>query len=136
MSEFSDAFRLERVALKDGIVTELVTDWLLPREDVVSRVVASYSGADAALGVTGTQSIVTTEITPRPKLEIRDQWRSVNGVATKIGDVKATITRTITSAQLTGASWFTIGSVRYTIVQGETKRGPYEWTVVLKREAQ
>ena len=162
MSVFSDDFRDAIVELRDELTTDLVSGGLMFREEAVLMATATYASADPALGTPGTETIAYTEITPRPKFTRRDQWRSIGGVATKIGDAVAVVSRSITRAQLEDASWFAIGRSgvtledggfiitedgtyivadgsdpeRYTIVQGEIKQGPFDWTVVLRRENQ
>ena len=161
MSTFSDEFREEMVSLKDEVLTDLITDGIVFNEDAVLMAVASYTGEDTALGVPGTQTIVYTEIEPRPKLKRRDVYRNIGGVPMKVGDAVVEVSRSVALSDIESASWFDIGvarlsvedgtgfirtedgaylvdeahaPIRYTIVEGEIRRGALAWTVVLKRE--
>lgn len=163
MSTYSDDFRQEMVDLKDELTDDLVSGGLIFREDAVMMATATFASADDALGEPGTSTVVYTEITPRPKFDKRDQWRTRGGAAVKVGDAVARVSRSITLSEIESASWFGLGVAglgvedgtgfvlnedgsfilvdgypreTYTLVQGEVKRGALEWTIVLKREAQ
>lgn len=163
MSEYNDSLRLDILGVKDELTTDLAADGILFREDSLVMATATYTGADPALGVGGTESITYVEMLPRPKFTRRDVFRTVNGIPMKVGDAVAEVSRAVTREQIESASWFATGTAlvqledgsgylrdegggyvlgethdpeRFVLVPGEIKQGALTWKVTLRRDFQ
>lgn len=135
MGAYNDDPRLEFLGLRDELVTDLQADGLIFAESLVRLAHVTRTGGDEAAGIPPNEAVAYTTITPRPEVDMRQQWRTRNGAAVVVGDGKLTITRAITEAQLLGAAWIEIDGVKYTLVEGELKRDPggLDWIALVKR---
>lgn len=126
---YSDAFRLEMVALADGLEADL--EDLRMVENEVALVTVTRTAPDRDAGRPGTATETPTVIAPRPDWDPRDQWRSVGGERVRVGDGLLTFTRTVTEAAILGADHFLIGSRKYKLAPGHLKRGELRWEAVV-----
>lgn len=76
------------------------------------------------------------ELDPQPAVEIRDQFRVVDGTTVKLGDALVyNLVQTYTRDQLVGAAFWMIDGRKYKIVPGTLKNltNGIFWEVILKR---
>lgn len=135
MSAYSDDPRQEFLTMRDELVTSLQADGLIFAESLVRLAVVTRTGGDDTDGVPASESTVYTTITPRPEVDLRQQWRWRDGAQVLVGDGKLTVTRAIDEDQLKGAAFVEIDGVAYTLVEGELKRDKngLDWVVLVKR---
>ena len=130
---YDDAFRQEIVALKDEVIADLQADGIIFAEAAVSLVSIYWAGADPAAGIPGNKVETMTPISPRPRVDLREQWRQREGVAVRVGDALLRLTRAVDEATLTGATEVDIDGIRYTLVEGGLNRKALMWEAILKR---
>lgn len=135
MSAYSDGLRAEFLGLRDEIVGGLQGDGLIFSESLVRLAVVTRTGGDTAAGKPATEATAYTTIAPRPRVDLRQQWRWRDGAQVLLADGKLVITRAITEAQIKGAAFIDIDGVPYTLVDGELKRheNGLDWVVLVAR---
>lgn len=104
-------------------------------QSVVKLAHVTYIGADPPSGDPGTPTITyDPEISPRPMLDLRDQYRAPGGMTTHVGDGRLAAARdSVTRAQLLAAAWIDIDGEKYTVVMGETELQSFMWLIMIKR---
>jgi hypothetical protein len=135
MSAYSDDSRLEFLELRDELVTDLQADGLIFAESLVRLAFVTKTGGDDAAGVPAQEQTDWLVITPRPQVDMREQWRRRDGATVLVGDGKLVITRAVTETQLRTAANIEIDGVAYSLVAGELKRDPggLDWIVIVTR---
>lgn len=133
MSVYDDATRLAIMAIQDDNVAAATAAGILFNESTVRLAVATMTGGSAAAGIPGTLSVAYTAVTPMEPPDLRDQLREGKGQTLHVGDALLALSRSITRAQLLGASWIEIDGEKFTVVTGELRKLPFSWAVVLKR---
>lgn len=130
---YDDTFRQDILAILDEVQTDLVADGLLMRESNVRLASTTYTGADQALGEPGTASTTYVTITPRPRVDLRDQYRNRDGQTVHVGVGKLIITKSVARDDILGASWVEVGGEKYTVREGDLKDFPLHWIAILQR---
>lgn len=101
------------------------------------------SGGNPRHGKKGTTSRTEKIVTPRPRVTVRQIWRTVNGQATPVGDVEISALKTAASlADFLSASWVelrgepkpvpSVEGRAYDVVGGHSKETAFSVIVVLK----
>lgn len=129
---YDDSFRQKMAGVRSGIVANLQAQGLIFAEHEVALVSVSRADGNDARGVPGAATTTTTVLAPRPKVDLRDQWRTRDGQSVKVGDAKLSIIRTsCTRGDIESADYVTVGNARYTIAKGLIKEEPFTWIVIL-----
>lgn len=117
-----------------GLSYNGVLPWSATEVDLVSEV---SPNADETVGYLGQIQQVKTRITPPPKVIIRDQFRNINNVVTKVGDAKFDyLSKTnYTKQQLEAADYWIINGEQFNLVPGTVVDDPVSvfWSGVLDR---
>ena len=134
MSLYDDSFRQEVVALRDEVFTDLQAAGLIMARWPVHLVTVTTTGADPAAGDPGTTTETLTELVPRPRVDMREQWRTRDGARVQVGDAALVISQgACTRAHLEAAAALDIAGDRYTLAPGELKDRPFSFEVVVAR---
>lgn len=128
-----DTFRQELVGILDEVTTELQEEGIIFAEHRVRFATVTRTGEDRAAGEPGTLTPAYTEPSPRPKVDKRTQWRTVDGAARVVGDALLKISRSVAEATIRDAAWIEIDGEKYTLVAGYLKQTPLFWLAVVKR---
>ena len=137
---YDDTARAELAAEVSELLGDLQDDGVIFAELEVALITETRTGANPARGQPGTAIASTRVLDPRPRVDLRAQIRTVDGIATRVGDGLLKIPRGgragqpgVTMADLLGAAYLTIAGERYTFADGWLKQTPLFWIVVVKR---
>lgn len=145
MMPWNDGFRAEMAGIRDEILGELGADGLVLNQEIGAvLVLTTWANPRPDLGDPGTPTHAYLQPTPRAGVVLREQYRTVDGAARKVGDAKITVTRQVTEAQMQDGFWLIgaelingvpVGGERYDLVQGYLKQKALAWEAVLMRRA-
>lgn len=137
---YDDSFRADMVGVIGEVLEDSQAAGVLFREKAVRLATVTVTGADPAAGEPGTETITYVALSPRPKVDARDQWRWRDGAQVRVGDAALKILKEGgTLAALLAASFIEVGGetagtgTRYTLVAGQVKEAPFFLTVILSR---
>lgn len=137
---YDDSFRSDMVGVIGEVLTDAQSAGILLREKAVRLAAVTRTGADPAAGEPGTETVTYTALSPRPKVDLRDQWRWRDGAQVRVGDAALKILKKPGAlAALLAAPFIEIGGetagtgTRYTLVAGQIKETPFFLTVILSR---
>jgi hypothetical protein len=148
---YNDAFRQKLVAIKDGIFIKLQASGLQFREYAVKLAFVNEAAVDPLKGnaaaASSQSNAVYKTLVPRPKVDLRDQFKTIDEAPIKVGDGILSISRGACSREeLESAAWLMVGDIKYTIVMagtrtvgvpyGGVKETPTYYEVILTREHQ
>ena len=133
MSGYTDDFRAEVAGIIAETQAGLQAEGLIFAEREVKVVTEVRTGGNPARGVPPTVASAELTLSPRPKVDLREQWRD----GQKVADGKLTSARAaLPIGTLAGASYLLIDGERYTLAAGYVKRRPFVWEVLVTRARQ
>lgn len=134
-TEYDDETRQDVVDDLAEAFADAIADGDLFFEKRVYLVKEEFTGANPDLYEPGTKTDVLTEIEPRPEVIIKDQFRTINGIAHRVGDAKIEIIRkNVQKSDLISSSYILVGQDKYTLVKGSILEEPFTIVAILKKD--
>lgn len=140
---WNDSFRAEMGGIRDEILRDLGADGLVFSQEVGAILVTTtWANPRPDIGDPGTPTHTYLQPEPRAGVVLKEQYRTVDGTARKVGDAKLTVTRQVTQEQMLAGYWLIdaelingvpVGGERYDLVQGHLKQKALSWEAVLIR---
>lgn len=131
---YSDALRLSIQTLRANLFSSLQASGVIFAEREVKLATITTTNSDQSIGTPGTSTTTYVTLDPRPKVDLRDQWRSVGGAVTKVGDAMLSIEKgAVSRSSLEAADLIFIDGAAYTIAEGQIKETPMQFKVILRK---
>lgn len=143
-TDYNDAIRQSILAISDINQAAAEGAGLVFSEYDVRLATETTAGANAAKGQDGTTVTTYKLLDPRPRVDLRTQYRTIDGTPVRVGDALVECSRgAAVRTDFETAAWVEVNGDRYTVVNGPGLPGglgitelPFTLKVLLARERQ